>query len=136
MYKVSSTSLFIYFCTSSLTFCFTWHKTWCSEVPSASADVGTKMENIWQRILHLFWQMENFCWFGYMYLNWLGKYNGVYKIAFQTHWKETFFVPTPLQKFTSFRPPISMGRVWINLLELHNTNQSVVAHSSLTYYLK
>ena len=35
--------------------------------------------------LHLFQQVDYFCWFGY--LNQLGKYTSVYLIPFQTHWK-------------------------------------------------
>ena len=52
------------------------------------------MENIWQRILQLFQQVEHFYWF--YYLNQLGKYNSVISITLKTHWKEnSSYIPLP-----------------------------------------
>ena len=55
-YKIS-TSLFIYCCTSSLASWMLYYLVqldvqwiWCSGVPSALSNAGTKTENIWQRI--------------------------------------------------------------------------------------
>ena len=97
-YKISSTSLFI--CPAPLN--LTSKKTWCSGVPSASSNVGTKMENIWQTI-HAYFDREYLCCFGYLDL--LGKYNSVHFITFQTHWKENSICTPSLWKFTSFRSP-------------------------------
>ena len=93
-YKISSTSLFIYCCTSSSAFCSTWRPT---NTILRIAVCRTMWEDKWKiydKKSNIYFSTDgHFCWFGY--LNQLGKYGSVHSIAFQTHWKENSWSSPP-----------------------------------------
>lgn len=86
---MTSTSLYMYCCTSSLVLCST-----CCLVNVLLRSAAVCVIRRWNsngkymaKNLIFVQCMEHFCWVGYV--NQLGKYDTVYLITFQTLWIET-----------------------------------------------